>query len=75
MTIVEYRKVKCDECGKEESVEGGGSYPPQWLVIGISEWNGDIGQGRLTKEVCCEECALKLMKELKEIPEREINIY
>lgn len=76
MTIVEYRKVKCDECGKEEEVKGGGSYPSSnWLVIEISEWSGSTGQGRLNREVCSDKCALKLMKDLKKIPKRENYIY
>jgi len=75
MAIVNYRKVKCDECGKEEEVKDGGEKPSQWLEISIVEWFGNSGEGRLQREVCSEECALKLLKELKKIPDREINIY
>ncbi len=75
MTIVEYRKVKCDECGKEEIIKNSGSYPSYRLVIDISEWFGSTGEIRLNKEVCSEECALKLMKKLKEIPKHKVCIY
>ena len=75
MTIVEYRKVKCDECGKEKTIESAGSYPSNWLVISIVEWFGTSGEGRFEREVCSEECAIKLMKELKEIPKHETHIW
>ena len=75
MTIVEYRKVKCDECGKEEEIKHGGTKPSNWFEVSIIEWSGSSGEGRLNKEVCSEECALKLIKKLKEIPKKETHIY
>ena len=75
MTVIEYRKVKCDECGKEEVVKDDGWRPYNWLEISIVEWNKSVGEGRLNKEVCSEECALKLIKKLKEIPKKETHIY
>jgi len=75
MAIVEYRKVKCDECGKEEIVKHSGCYPDNWLVISIFKWSGNTGRGRLNKEVCSEKCAINLMKKLKKIPKYEAYIY
>ncbi len=75
MTIVEYRKVKCDECGKEEEVKDSGCYPDNWLVISIFQWSGNSGRRRLEKEVCSEKCAIKLLKKLKKIPKLETHIY
>ncbi len=75
MTIVEYRKVKCDECGKEEEIKSGGCKPTNWLEISVVEWHGSSGEGRLNKEVCSEKCALELMKKLKKIPKHETYIY
>lgn len=71
MVIVEYRKVKCDECGKEEEIKDGGTKPSRWLEVSIVEWFGSTGEGRLSKEVCSEKCAFKLIKKLKKIPKRE----
>lgn len=75
MTIVDYRKVKCDECGKEEEVKGSGSRPSRWLEISITGWEGNSGMGRLNREVCSEKCALKLLNKLKEIPEKENYLF
>ena len=75
MTIINYRKVKSDECGKEEEIKDGGTKPSHWLEINIFEWFGNSGTGRFTKEVCSEKCALELMKKIKEIPKEETNIY
>ena len=75
MVVIEYRKVKCDECGKEEEIESGGSRPTNWLEISITEWFGNNGNVRLNREVCSEKCALKLIKKLKEIPKQEACIY
>lgn len=73
--IIEYRKVKCDECEKVVEVEGAGSLPSNWLVIEVVEWSGSSGQVRLNKEVCSEKCVLKFMKNLKKIPKKETHIF
>jgi len=75
MTVVNYRKVKCDECGKEEEIKDGGSKPSHWLEISVVEWFGNSGEGRLNKEVCSEKCALRLLKKLKKIPKKETYIF
>ncbi len=75
MTVIEYRKVKCDNCGKEEVVKNDGWRPSHWLEISITEWSERVGEGRLNKEVCSEKCALELLKNLKEIPKKETYIY
>ncbi len=75
MAIVEYRKVKCDECGKEEEVKYSGSRPSSWLEINIVSWFGSTGDTLLNKEVCSEKCALKLIKKLKKIPKKETHIF
>ncbi len=75
MAVIEYRKVKCDECGEEEEIKDGGTRPSNWLEINITEWHGSSGDVRLNREVCSEECALALIKKLKEIPKREVCIY
>ncbi len=76
MAIVDYRKVKCDECGKEEEIKDGGTKPSRWLEVNITEWLGNSGRGRFGKEVCSEKCALKIIHKLKKIPEQEpICIY
>ena len=69
MATTQYRKVKCDQCGKEVEMKGDfGSMPIGWFEIEITEWNGSTGEGRFNKEVCSESCALKVLKELKKIP-------
>ena len=73
--IVEYRKVKCDNCGKEEEVKHSGTKPTHWLEISITDWKGNSGYGRLNREVCSEKCALELIKNLKEIPKEENYLY
>lgn len=73
--IVEYRKVKCNNCGKEEKIKDGGSKPTKWLDISITEWFRDTGTGRFNREVCSDKCVLELIKKLKEIPKKETYIY
>jgi len=75
MAIIDYRKVKCDNCGKEEEIKDGGCKPSHWLEISIVEWFGNSGEGRLNKEVCSEKCAIELMSNLKKIPKKEVIIY
>lgn len=75
MAIIEYRKVKCDECGKEEEIKDGGTRPTHWLEISITDWAGSTGHGRLNREVCSEKCALKLIHNLKKLPKQETYIY
>ena len=75
MSIVEYRKVKCDNCRKEKIIRDSGSYPSGWLVIEIYEWDGMSGRERLHKEVCSGKCALEIIKKVKKIPEcKTINL-
>ncbi len=68
MVVVEFRKVKCDNCSKEETIEDSGHRPDNWLEVSVVEWFGSTGTGRLNNEVCSEKCVLELMKKLKEIP-------
>ncbi len=76
MVIVNYRKVKCDECGKEEEIKDGGTRPSNWFEVSITEWFGSTGSVRFCKEVCTEKCALDLIRKLKKIPKREpVHIY
>ena len=75
MVVIEYRKVKCDECGKVEEADGGESYPSNWFTIAVHKWFGNMGNGELNKEVCSEKCAIKLMNNLKKIPKRTTSIY
>ena len=76
MTIVNYRKVKCDECEKEEEIKDSGTKPTNWLEVNITEWFGNTGYGRFCKEVCTEKCALKIIHKLKKIPKKEpVHIY
>ena len=75
MVIIEYRKVKCDECGKKEEIKEGGTKPTNWFEVSIAQWFGNTGNVRLNKEVCSEKCALKLIKKLKGIPKQETCIY
>ncbi len=76
MAIINYRKVKCDECGKEEEIKDSGSRPSNWFEVSITEWFGSSGYGRFGKEVCTEKCALKIIHKLKKIPKREsVHIY
>jgi len=68
MSIVNFRKVKCDNCGKEETIEGGCNLPFGWLEVQITEWQGNSGRTRFDKEVCNDKCALELIHKLKKIP-------
>jgi len=51
MAVIEYRKVKCDECGKEEEIKDGGTRPSNWFEVSITEWYGSSGDVRLNREV------------------------
>ena len=74
MAVVdEYRKVKCDNCGKEKIVDHSGQYPSNWLIILITEWIGLGGYKRYNKDVCSDKCALKLLHNLNKIPKIPIN--
>ena len=72
--IVEYRKVRCDECGKEETVAGAANFPSGWLTLGITEWSGSSGHEFLSKDICSRRCALRLMKKIKTIPKVRYRI-
>lgn len=68
MAVVEYRKVKCDECGKEVEIKEPMHLPCSWLEIDITECCGASGTVVLSKEVCSRKCALNMLKKLKKIP-------
>jgi len=71
MSIVEYRKVKCDECGKEVTIkEAGYSIPFGWYELGITLGKKSHGQGVYDKELCSKKCILKHANNLKKIPDR-----
>lgn len=76
MTIIEYRKVQCDQCGKIEEVKESGTLPYNWFTVEICEWFGSTGEGRFNKEVCSEKCVIEMMNKIKKIPEKkETNIF
>lgn len=66
--IVEYRKVKCDSCGKEQTVKEPIEMPFSWLNINILENKNDYGRSVLDKDICSRQCALKFLHQLKKIP-------
>jgi len=77
MVIINYRKVKCDECGKEvEMKEEIGSLPDNWFEVSITKWFGTTGDRLFHKEVCSEKCAMKTLKKLNKLPKpKPIHIY
>ncbi|MEK6949368.1 MAG: hypothetical protein AABX34_04050 [Nanoarchaeota archaeon] len=66
--IIEYRKARCDKCGKEEIVEGAGTLPFRWLTISLAETHGLMDNIILTKEVCSKKCAVAFMNKIRDIP-------
>ena len=69
--ITQYRKIKCDCCDKEEEiVEGSFRRPPTWLEISVTKWIGNSGDGIYNKEVCSKKCAIKMMNNVKKLPEK-----
>jgi len=69
---IQCAKYKCDECGKEVENKDCESKPNGWLEISITKWFGSsYGRGLINKEVCCSDCALKLLKKIDKIPEPE----
>ena len=72
--IVEYRKVRCDECGKEEIIQDSGLLPLGCLAINIHEAYGTIAHPVLEKEVCSRKCAIKLMNETKKLPKQSFRM-
>jgi len=77
MSIVQYRKVKCDnkKCGKETIIKNEGfSLPLGWLEINILEGKSGCGNLVFSAEVCSRKCALELMHSLRKIPERVYRI-
>ena len=50
MSIVQYRKVKCDECGKIVEIKESSHLPSGWLSIELCEWHGTSGTGRVLEE-------------------------
>ncbi len=66
--IVQYRKARCDNCGKERMVEGIGSLPLLWLKLSLNQTHGVMGNTVLAKEVCSKKCAIAFMNKIKEIP-------
>ena len=68
MVVIEFRKVKCDNCGEIKEIEGGSSFPSGWLELTIVEWSLSSGTSRWNKDVCGDKCALEIIKKLKKIP-------
>lgn len=66
--ITQYRKARCDKCGKEKIVEGSGILPFGWLTLSVTRMRGLIGNIILAKEVCSKKCAIAFMSKIKEIP-------
>lgn len=66
--IIQNRKAKCDNCGKENIVEGAGWLPFGWLTICLTRMHGVTGNQILSKEVCSKKCAISFMNKIKEIP-------
>ena len=51
MSIIEYRKVKCYNCGKEETLKDKGSYPSHGLEISMPLWMGSDGRVIFQRDV------------------------
>ncbi len=67
MSVVQYEKHKCDNCGKE--VETKGNYRPRgWYEININKWSFNRGDILLDKEVCSEKCVLELLHKIEKVP-------
>lgn len=67
--IIQYKKIKCDNCGKEEMVKENVRSKDR-IEISIVQWSGSVGQERLVKDTCSDKCALELIKGLKRIPKK-----
>ena len=74
MAVVEFRKVRCDCCGKEEIQEEGGKYPTYWLEISITEWIFTSGHTLLNKDEYSKKCAVKLLNSIKKIPKAKYRM-
>lgn len=68
MSVVEFRKLRCDNCRKERVVEGFGSHPSGWLEISITRNNTLYGCIVFLKDACCDNCALEIMKKISRVP-------
>ena len=66
--ITQYRKARCDKCGREKIVEGAGTLPFGWLTLSLTQMRGLIGNIILTKEVCSKKCAIAFMNKINDIP-------
>lgn len=78
MTVVEYRKVRCDNpsCKKEIEIkrEMGFSLPMKWIDINIIEGKGSSGTVVYSGEFCSRTCALVVMHSLIDIPRDIVRI-
>ena len=69
MVTITYRKVKCDNCGKEVELndEIGFSIPHRWFEIDVVEGMKGHGQGILRVEVCSEKCVIKKLHSITKL--------
>ncbi|MCD6496563.1 MAG: hypothetical protein J7K54_04800 [Candidatus Aenigmarchaeota archaeon] len=71
MSIAEYRRIRCDSCGKEETVRNGYDLPYGWFTITAAESLGPVEVTRFEKDACSEKCVLEIMHGLKKLPPRK----
>ncbi|GEM_PF-3041720 len=72
--IIQYRKARCDKCGREKAVEGAGILPFGWLCLSLTQMRGLMGNTILTKEVCGKKCAVALMNKIRIIPKSKETV-
>lgn len=70
MSVSQYKRYKCDNCGKEKEIRNDFSdqFPTRWIKIEIWEHIQNIGRRRFYKEVCSHKCMKEVMSKFKKLP-------
>lgn len=73
MSISQYKRYKCDNCGKEKEMRSdfGDEFPTGWFRIEIYSFSQGIGTARFYKEVCSHKCVKEVMSKFKGLPRRK----
>ncbi len=71
MSVSQYKRYKCDNCGKEKEIRSDFGYdhiPTGWFIIEIHQFKQSIGTRRFYKEVCSHKCVKEVMSKFKGLP-------
>lgn len=72
MALIEYRRLKCDQCGRlKDLLENEKPRRTTYFRVTITRWKYNMGTDALQRDACSERCVLRILRSIRKIPKKK----